>query len=107
MLLFIAPVSAFNQTLSEDRKVNRLVSFGCLWSPHERLSRGLVTGFIVGFVPFVEIAVHTQAIEKGDFCVATQQIRHPGCKTPVWDPVSRICHVLQRQTEQHEECFGV
>lgn len=25
MLLFIAPVSAFNQTLTEDRSVNRLV----------------------------------------------------------------------------------
>lgn len=39
MLLFIAPVSAFNQTLSEDRKVNRLVSFVCLWSLSERRSR--------------------------------------------------------------------
>jgi len=32
MLLFIAPVSAFNQTLVEDRSVNRLVRVVCLLS---------------------------------------------------------------------------
>lgn len=32
----------------------------------------LVMGSTVGFVPFVEIAVHAQAIEKSDFCVAAQ-----------------------------------
>jgi len=31
MLLFIAPVSAFNQTLSEDRRVNRLWDSFLLW----------------------------------------------------------------------------
>jgi hypothetical protein len=65
MLLFIAPVSAFNQTLTEDRSVNRLVRLVSLG--------GIVHDLIrdpVGFVPFVEVAVRTQVVEKGDFCFA-------------------------------------
>ncbi|KAH9993869.1 guanine nucleotide binding protein, alpha subunit [Russula vinacea] len=53
-LVFVAPVSAFNQTLTEDRSVNRLVRLVSL----------------MGFVAFVEVAVRTQVVEKGDFCIA-------------------------------------
>ncbi|KAH9991080.1 G-protein alpha subunit-domain-containing protein [Russula vinacea] len=52
-LVFVAPVSAFNQTLTEDRSVNRLVRLVSL----------------MGFVAFVEVAVRTQVVEKGDFCI--------------------------------------
>ena len=55
----------------------------------------------MGFVPFVEVAVLTQAIEKGDICVAAQQVRPPGRKAPVWNPVSTVCDILQRQTKQN------
>lgn len=64
MLLFIAPVSAFNQTLTEDRSVNRLVRLMPLIVVHD-----FDTG-PVGFVPFMEVAVRTQIVEKGDLCLA-------------------------------------
>jgi hypothetical protein len=66
MLLFIAPVSAFNQTLTEDRGVNRLVRL-CVseWATVHDLIRDPV-----GFVPFVEVAMRTQVVERGDFCFA-------------------------------------
>ena len=64
VLLFIAPVSAFNQTLTEDRTVNRLVRAvfsGLAFVGDVNLHRTTV-----GLVPPVEIGVRTQVIEKGD-----------------------------------------
>jgi hypothetical protein len=103
MLLFIAPVSAFNQTLTEDRSVNRLVRVAFLASRRASFIIGFDWESTVGLVPVVEVVVPAQALEKSDICVAAQQIRPPGCEAPVWNPISTVCDVLQRSTKQNGE----
>ena len=57
----------------------------------------------MGFVPFVEIVVRAQVVEKGDFHFAAQQIRHLGCEAPVRNPVSTVCDLVQRPTKSDGE----
>ena len=100
VLVFIAPVSAFNQTLAEDPSVNRLVRSHIPQTITIDIGR-FYGGTTVGHFPVVEGCVQTPSVKKGDvYCVA-QQIRPSGREDSIWGEVSTVRNVVQGPAKQN------
>jgi hypothetical protein len=90
-IIFLAPISAFDQVLSEDLQVNRLVrSFYLVnfcW-----LKSG--TSLLGGFCATVEGALSKQVAGQGRPRTVPEQMRYPPTQARVWHSACSICQKL-------------
>ena len=102
LLLFLAPMSAFNQVLAEDHSVNRLVR-----PPSRHSTADAHRPFCfawdaaaVGLVLHLEHDMLESAAEQRDVRAAAEQAGPPGRETQGGRPVPSVCDELQGQAER-------
>jgi hypothetical protein len=89
-IIFLAPISAFDQVLTEDSQVNRLVR--SFYLANFLGSRG--SPALGGFGSIVEGTMPKQAAGQGRPRAVPQQMRYPPTQARVWHSSLTICQEL-------------
>jgi len=92
-IIFLAPISCFDQVLQEDPTVNRLV---CLISFPPVVPSSGVTG---GLLPSLEVNCVQSVVEEDGPRTFPKQVRHPSCEACVRHSISRFHRQLREPTE--------
>ena len=97
-IIFLAPISGFDQTLAEDKSVNRLVCFTLLapYGTVPLIGRRLIGRLRVA----VEISLLKQALGEGRPCTLPQQVRHLSLEAAVWHSTVEVRAKLRGATER-------
>jgi len=95
VIIFLAPISVFDENLAEDKKVNRLVSTKLRLSL-TTLTRGLST---VRLFRVVGETLWKPVTRIGSIHSFAQQNRYLGYQTESRDDVLKIRHFVQGQAE--------
>lgn len=103
VIIFLAPMSGFNQVLAEDQSINRLVSD--VFRYRKALENINISK--VGFSAALADVMHKQDSRQSSICVILEQIGHPRRQAQVRNPILFIRDIVYQWFQRDKACCSL